>query len=857
MFGTPTHGNILNLRGIGPTRTLILLDGMRASPTTYQNTVDVDLFPSLLVQRVDVVTAGASSVYGSDAVSGVVNFVLDNKFSGVKGVAQGGVSSRSDNGNMRLGLAGGQELLGGRAHVIASIDFNVNNGYLDANRPTLRDAGIGVGSTGVGAAGSATNPIIQIANGRSNFATFGGLATSGPFANTNFVAPGVFAPLNKGSATGSPTFFTAPSDYVYQGQFLSGGALTRNTSGFGKFIYDLNDTTSVYVQTLLAKSDIGYHGYPNLFFTTTVLPVFSGNPFIPAALQSQLTATNTPSFNVAKLFTELGPIATKENIRNYDFSAGIKGKVGRFSWNIDYAHGDSEYHFEQKNQFDLARLNAATDAVVDPATGKTVCRPTLSADPAVRALYASCVPLNLLGFGATAPAAADYASGVSIYNAINLTNDITANISGDLFSLPAGPVAASVGAEYRTASLNLKSNSDPSLPVNVSGLRGIAPTTVRFYLTNVAQARGSQNVKEAFGELAVPVLKDVMFAQRLDLNGAVRETDYSTSGSVQTWKLGGTWTPVDGLKFRATRSRDIRAPTLFDLFAGAQFAQGSVLDPHTGISTGFNQITSGNAKLTPEIGQTFTAGVVLQPTAIPGFSASVDYYRVRINGAITTLTSLAILQDCEASGGTAPSCANIKRPLPFSDRSAANFPTQITVSGINAALIETAGFDIDVSYRHRLGDGQLTARLYATRLNSFETQLSAGQPIIDYAGYNAAGSGGVAAGLPKWKGTASLNYDMGKLSLFVQENYVASIKFGPTLIYVDPKIPAFYTTDFSATYRVKAAGADLQLFGSVTNLFDKAAPPVYSTGNAGLGGTLVGLYDTTGRAFVAGVRFAY
>jgi outer membrane receptor protein involved in Fe transport len=857
MGQNPNHGNILNLRGIGPNRTLILLDGVRASPTTYLNTVDVDLLPTLLVQRVDVVTAGASSVYGSDAVSGVVNFVLDSKYVGVKGVAQGGIASRGDNQNARFGLAAGTALADNRLHLIGSVDFNFSDGFLNRDRPTLRDISAGVGSTTTGVAGTATNPVVQIDDARSNFATFGGLATSGPFINTNFVSPGVYAPLNRGTATGSPSFFRAPSDYVYQGIFMSAGAYSRNISGFGRATYDIGGDTEIYAQALVAQSKIRYQGFPNLFFTTTVLPIFSGNPYIPAALQQQLTATNTASFNVAKLFTELGPIKTKENIRQLDFRGGMKGKVGGFTWQFDYTHGDSVYKFAQRNQFDLLKLSAATDAVVDPSSGKIVCRPSLSVDAAVRANYAGCVPINILGFGAATPEAAAYAFGTSIYRATNVTNDVTATVSGNLFDLPAGPLGLSVGAEYRNASLNLTSNSDPAVRRDTTGLRGISATTVRFYLSNVATARGKLNVKEAFAELAIPILKDAPIARRLDLNAAARITDYSTSGSVKTWKVGGTWTPIDDIKFRATRSRDIRAPTLFDLYAGSQFTQGSVLDPHTGISTGFNQITSGNRNLKAEIGETFTAGVVLQPSFLRGVSASVDYYKVKIKGAISTLTALAILQDCEASNGTAPSCANVQRPLPFSDRTAANFPTQITVSGINASLISTAGLDFDLSYQGRIGEGRFSARVYATRLDSFKTQLASGQATIDYAGYNAAGSGGVTGGLPKWKGTLSLNYEIGRFGLFMQENYISSLKFGPVLIYADPHIPAFYTTDMTASYKLRAFGGDIELFGTVTNLFDRAAPPVRSTGLAGLGGTIVSLYDTNGTAFVGGARFKF
>lgn len=858
VFGTPTHGNVLNLRGIGPNRTLILLDGVRAPPTTYLNTVDVDLMPTLLVQRVDIVTAGASSVYGSDAVSGVVNYVLDSRFTGFKAVAQAGMADRGDAQNGRLGIAGGTRLLGGKGHFIGSFDFSDNEGYLDKNRPVVRDAGIGAGSTGVGPAGSASNPIVQYADARANFGSYGGFAGSGPFAGTNFSSPGVYGPLNKGTPTGSPTFFLPPSDYIYQGQFLSASAATRNATAFGRFTYDLTDDTSVYVQGLVAKSDIHYQGYPNLFFTNTQIPVFSGNPYIPAALQAQLTSAGAPSFNVTKLFLEAGPIKTHEWVWNYDFTMGLKGSLGRFKWSADYAHGDSEYYFAQDNDFNLARLAAATDAVVNPANGQTVCRPTLNSDPAIAALWQGCSPMNVLGYGAASQASLSYVEGVSRYHAVNQTNDLVGNISGDLFKLPAGPVAGSIGAEYRTASLRLTSNSDPSTAVNIAGLRGIAANTVAYYLTDQAQAHGSQDVKEVFAELAVPLLADMPLVKRADLNAAARWTDYSTSGSVYTWKVGGTWTPVEGLKLRATQSRDIRAPTLYDLYAGAQYAQGSVLDPHTGISTGFTQITSGNPKLVPEVGNTTTVGVVVQPRFLPGFSASVDYYHLNMTNAITTLTSLAVLQACEASGGAGQACANIVRPLPYSNAGPANFPTQITVSGVNASLIDTSGVDLDVTYRHRLGEGQLTGRVYATYLGRFATKLAQGQSTIDYAGYNAAGSGGVSGGLPRWKGNVSLTYEQGPFSAFVQENFISSLKFGPTLVYVNPKIASFLTTDATLTYRFKALGGkNVELFGTITNLFDAHAPPAYSTGLPTLGGTIVSLYDTTGRAFVLGARLSF
>ena len=857
IFGTPNHGNILNLRGIGPTRTLIMLDGVRAPPSTYLNTVDVNLFPTLLVDRVDVVTAGASSVYGSDAVSGVVNFVLNSRFTGVKALLQGGMSTRGDAENRRAGLAFGTAFAEDKAHFIASADISVQNGYPNSARPKLDDRGLGVGSTGTGAAGTSGNPLVQQREMRASFATFGGLATSGPFAGTNFVSPGVFRPVVRGTPSGTPTFFGSDGEYMAQGKYLSASAYTRTGTAFSKLTWDFSEQTSGYLQAMGARSDIDYKGFANLVFAGTALPVISGNPFIPAPLQTQLTATNTASFNVSKLFDDLGPITTSERVDNQALSAGLTHNTGRFRFKLDYAYGRSDYDFTQANQFELSKLAAAMDAVVNPANGATVCRPTLSTDATVRARYADCVPFNALGLNAASPQAAAYVMGTSVYKAINKTHEIVATVSGDLFQLPAGAVSAAVGAEYRTADLNLTTNSNPGTRIDTTGLRGIAATTVRFYLTNVAQASGDQKVKEAFAELAVPVLRDMPGARQLDLNAAYRRTHYSTSGGVQTWKVGGIWAPLDSLKFRATQSRDIRAPTPFDLYAGPQFGQAAALDPHTGIASGFNQITSGNPNLNPEIGKTFTAGVVLQPEGFGG-SLSVDYYDLKLTGAITTLTPLAILQDCEASGGTAPSCGNIVRPLPFSDRTPANYPTQVTVSGINAALIRTKGIDVDATYRMNVGPGRLGSRLYLTRLKSFKTQLAGGQPIIQYAGYNAAGSGGVSGGLPKTKGTFSLNYEVGAFTVFAQENFIGALKFGPTLVYADRHIPSFQTTDLTFTYGFERFKAKAQFFASLTNAFDKRPPLVYPTTVPGAGlSTIVSLYDITGRAWVAGLRATF
>lgn len=853
-FATPNHGNILNLRGLGGIRTLVLIDGVRATPTTYVGTVNVDLFPQLLVQRVDVVTAGASASYGSDAVAGVVNFVLDTKFTGIRGVAQSGVSSRGDNGTYRLGAAGGWDL-GDRAHVMLGFDHIQSDGYLDGDRPRLARQGIAVGSIpGGGQIATPANPLTFVTGSRYNLATFGGVAVTGPFADTAFITPGEHRPVIKGTPTATPGFFIG-GDYYYGPDSQSASAASKSDTVFGRISYDVTDDITAFAEFFGGQSIVRYNSLPNLQLTP---PIFSGNAFLPADLQDQLTATNTPSFSFRKLYDELGAIPAREKIRNYQAIAGLKGKVAdRFDWALTYTRGESDYRFSQPNQFEMTKFAAALDAVRDPGTGNIVCRPTLDSDPAVRARYAGCVPFNPFGYGAASAAARDYVMGTSTYRAKTVTNDVTASLSGEILDLPAGPVSFAVGGEYRDGSLDLDSNSSPAVVQDITGLRGLAANTTRFYLTNTAVAKGSNTVKEAFGELAVPLLKDQPFARQLDLNAAIRYTDYSTSGGVTTWKLGGTWAPIDDLRFRVTRSRDIRAPTLFDLFAGAQINAASVIDPHTNVSGSFVQRSSGNPDLKPEVSNTWSVGFVATPSFLPGFALSVDGYNLKVDGAITTLSTIQILQDCEASGGTAPSCAAITRPLPFSDRSPANYPTEVRVGGVNISTIDTRGIDFDASYRSQVGPGQLALRLYATYVDRFRTRLSGSQPLIEYAGYTSNGTR-LDTPIPRIKGNVSVNYDLGAFSIFVQENMIGKMKLGPTQAYVEKHLPAFFTTDLTITARPAVLKGKAEFFATVNNLFDATPPDFFQTTVPGLGlGTLQVLYDTTGTQLTAGVRFSF
>ncbi len=638
----PIRGNVLNLRGLGPNRTLVLLDGVRVPATNYQNTVDVDVLPQLLVERVDIVTGGASASYGSDAVAGVVNYVLDTNFTGLKGVAQGGISTFGDDGNQRFGVAFGTHI-GDRGHLIASAEYYNSDGYQMSDRPKLNDSGLAVGSV-VGSSsppGSAANPYVNVQNVRVSFLAPGGYAASGPFGINSanpvyFEAPGLYRPLNFGAPTGTNNVFKYPSDFFTLND-LQAAAAIRNVNLFARASYDLGAETTAYVQVIAAQSKNSTNAVPNeQGFPPDQL--FSGNAFLAPALQAMLTSTNTASFQYSKYFNDQPIIRTLERINNYDEAAGIKGKLfGRFTWTLDYAHGTSIDNVAQPGQFNLPYFYAAIDAVVDPATGRTVCYPQLSTDPVIAARYAGCQPFNLFGFGAASKAAVAYTTqGVDQYKAVNTTNDVALNFAGPLVSLPAGPLSASLGFEYRTESLRLTSNGDPANPPDFTGLRGVV-LPHQWFLTNQAVTDASENVREEYAELAVPLFKNLPLIKSLDLNGAARLTRYSTTGQARTWKFGATWQAVDDLLIRATRSRDIRAPTLYDLFSGAQTTQASALDPHTGINSGFFSVSSGNPNLQPEVGYTTTVGFSYQPGWLEGFAMSVDYYRIDMTGAVATL----------------------------------------------------------------------------------------------------------------------------------------------------------------------------------------------------------------------------
>jgi iron complex outermembrane recepter protein len=857
---TNDNGDVLNLRGVGGQRTLILFDGIRVPPTTYAGTVDVDIIPQMLVQKTDIVTAGASAVYGSDAVAGVVNFVLDRNFTGVKVEGDYGLSQRDDNQNYRVGIAAGFKLFDDRAHLLVSAETYDNKGMLRSDRDAANRNYVYVGSVvGKAAPGTAANPYISVPGVSIAASSATGLMLSGPLAGSQFAPGGTgVVPFNAGTPTGTPGYF-ANGDGLVIPLDVTANAPLNTKKAFARYSMEVVPDVNAHVQGLYSRSKLDYIIEANGFIVPTGATLFSGNPYLPADLQSAMTTSGMDSTLVDKY--PFGPSPDTSEITNfYMINAGLDGKLGsNWKWNVDFTHGHSKYDVDQHNTLNWRNTFAAIDVVTGPG-GTPVCAASLSTDPTIAARYANCKPLNLLNESST-PQGLAYALGTSSYEAIVKQDSAQVSLQGDVYDLPAGPIGAAVGGEYRNERLDLTSNSDPALldttaqqNAYFAGLRGVPAGLGQFYwLTNTGTAHGSVNVKEAFVELSVPILKDQPFAQSVGVSTAGRYTDYSTSGSVETWKLGATWAPISDISFRATLSEDIRAPTVYDLFAGAQFGIGQLYDPVTNTTANLQTIQSGNSKLAPEKGRTTTAGIVLSPSFLTGFNASLDWYRLDITGAIGAVAAQTLVNNCVNSGGTSPACAYISRPTPTS------FPTSVTLSPQNSQELLTEGWDFDASYRMPVGPGNMTARLYTNYLERYVNPVvgvDAAGNSVNLAGYTVSQT----FAYPRIRSTLQLDYKIANFDIFASEQFIGPSNQNPPVadsVHVNPGIAAVWYTNLTLDYGTSFQGADTHVFFTVNNLMDRQFPIIPGT-IPGLNiPTAISLYDTVGRAFTVGVRVKF
>jgi outer membrane receptor protein involved in Fe transport len=817
--------NLLNLRNLGPNRTLVLLDGRRVTPSTLTGAVDINTLPSGLIQRVDVVTGGASASYGSDAVAGVVNFILDTKFEGIKGTVQAGATTRGDGGTHSADLSVGKAFADGRGHIVLSGQYSSTDAVL------LGDGrgwykGYKVLANPHPGNGQPTNLILP--NSSLNL-TDAGLIVSGPLRGTAFNSAGGVATTN------------FPFGSIESGLFQSGGTqnadptkyLTLLTpvkqgTAFGHVSYDFTDNITGYIEGSYGDSHTRTGSGLLYRFGTAIIQ--RDNYYLPASVRAQMTSAGVTNFGLWTDNLGLGQPIGVNRRQVARITGGLDGKIGsHWTWNAYGQHGVSKIRNAVDQDINVGNYSLAIDAVNNPATGNPICRSTLT-NPAN-----GCVPLNPLGVASLTSAQRAWLMGTAEQN-IRIQEDIgSVSVQGDLFNLPAGAVSLAFGGEYR----------------NEAAHAGADPTSLisSWYVGNYKPFRGSYNVKEGFAELLIPLLKNSPIGKSLAINLGGRVTNYSTSGTVETWKAGFTYQPVDDLRLRFTRSRDIRAPNLNDLFLGGVSLALPVTDPfRNNQPLTILQVTSGNPNLKPEIASSLTGGIVYSPHWFNGFSLSIDYYDIKIRDAIATSAAPTIINLCFQ--GNQAFCGVLHRD-------ASGTLTEVDVVPFNAQSEKARGIDFEADYRTGLGSGQLQLRALVNYVNQLKIVTPTG--VITRAG-EAGDNLGIAQGVPHWRGLVEADYDVGPLSVQLKGRFIGAAKtesdYTPAQVNIN-NVPAIFYLDTFIGYDVKFGNSDAQLFIAMDNVLDKSPPVDVSndTLNSINSGTNPALYDAIGRDFRVGVRF--
>ncbi len=835
--GGNSGANTLNLRSIGAGRTLVLFNGQRFPGG------NVDQLPQMLMQRVDIVTGGASAVYGSDAVAGVVNFIVDKKFNGIKINGQAGVSKYGDGETWRLGVAGGKSFLDGRLHLEGSVEHFDDPGIFSK---LVRQAGRDVYSTQ--GAGTAANPYRLVKDTRLNNTSFYGKILTGPRADNVFKVNGVASTVESGG----------DGAYFYNASLKT---MLKNTQAFGRADYELTDSVNAWVQGSYVQSHNANNHQSNEFRTYTL----SGqNAFLAPQYRALYAAANASTFTFGKMLQEAPALHPDTHLDTYIASGGFDGKFEAFgkdwTWELNGLTSQQKQHTTNVSNMDNAKAIAALDAVVNPANGQIVCNVTLT-NPG---LYPGCVPINVFGATSSSPESIAYILTKTEFTTKTDLAEVNGSITGSPFDTWAGPVNFALSGEMRKTSVATTSNAQPTDKVNCTGLRfngcqpnaaGVIVPPTRWVSNVVANSpKASQTVKEIAVETDVPLAKDLPFVQSLNINGAARYTYYDTSGYVTTWKVGGDWHLNDQLNFRATRSRDILAPSVTQLFGAIAVNPSGITDLHTGVNSVAPVQTQSNPNLKPEVANTVTAGFVYRPSFIENFSISMDYYRIKIANGISSVSgnNAVVARQCEESNGLSEFCALYVRPLPFSNRTPANYPTLIISQNLNIANFYSRGVDTEVNYSHDLGEGRLALRgLMTYQPKQVTVNLPGTTPL------NAAG----AAGLPSKRVVVTGKYTQGPFAFDLAQRWHNKTRRSsdPLAVYADGPIPSFYTTDMTVAYDLDVLGGKNTVFLAVQNVFNKEPPP---SGAVGGPSSVPGLFlattngdDFIGRYFTVGFKF--
>ena len=809
--GATSGAAFINLRGLGTSRTLVLLDGRRVAPSALTGNVDFNLLPTGIVQNVDIVTGGASSAWGSDAVAGVVNVVLDKRFSGFKSEVAYGMNDHGDGEQFKGNLTFGSDFADDRGHFLITAEHSE---LKDAGNAGSRDWYKGyniIDNPAFVAGGSQPRRLLVPGVGLSR-STPGGLISTGPLAGTQFLADGSPAAFNPGAVSGLLSY---GGDAYLAGADASLINPVEWDTAFMRAQYELTPSVTLFAEGGYGKSDSTY--VVRYYQRDANIPISRQNAYLDATTAARMDALGLTSFTLGKLHTDLPP-ATVESSR--ELMRGVVGGEGTFgagwSWDAYYQYGQTEFDTAAINNPITANYNRAVDAIV--SGGNVVCRSSSTVND-------GCVPIDVFGTHGISAGARSYILGVAHQLTVIEQQVAAANLRGEPFDSWAGPVSIAVGVEYR------KEEYEAKTPDAISLANG-------FFLGNYKPSAGEYDVQEAYLETVVPLLTDKTLAKRLEFGGAVRWTDYSTSGAVTTWKTGLSWDLNDQLRLRGTYSADIRAPNLNELFLAASTTNFAIVDPVTVSSYSVPRVIAGNPELEPEDARTTSFGAVYRPAWLNNFSFSADYYDISIDDSIFTPDGQIVIDQCLA--GVTSLCSAITR-------NASNVITQLRVLPQNVLSETISGIDFEASWR-----GPVIVRVLASHI--MEREVDSFGTTLDYDGVTGDG-----LGVAKWRGMGSVTYEGESFSTTLTGRYVKGgvlkSEWGPLDIDRNQVSDRTYV-DLSATYDLSFGGTQLQLFGVVQNLFDRDPPvSVVTSGNAFTSiGTNANFFDTLGRQFRLGLR---
>ena len=851
-----------DLRRLGAARTLVLVNGKRhvaGQPGSAQ--VDLSSIPSSMIKRVEVVTGGASAIYGSDAVSGVVNVILKDDYEGLEISATGsgsteGVGAKSH----QFTILGGGDFMNGRGNATFFMTQTRLEETLENDIRQFERWGTVINPEDTGRLDGIPDRLRVRNVGSEMINRFGVINPFGGGPRYTFAGNGdpmlqQERDLDNSFAFGSfpdgcdTCFFT--QDYInYQPE------LRRETVG-STLNFDINESAQLYGDFKYSRADVAQQFQPSFRFGNITIDV-ENNAFLDEDLRQELLDNGQSFVSMAKFFDEWGNRSADNERETFRVLSGVKGGLNVGSTLLDYdfyySYGETSNVRQTLNSIIPGNFSAAVNSVIDPETGEAVC-----ADPSQASVNpGNCVAYNPFGLGQASQAAIDYVSA-DVTRSDTITQEyLGASFVTDttgLFELQGGPIDIAFGVEYRE-----ETSATITDEFTRRGLTANAATPNEY---------GEYDVSEAFFEVNLPILEGLAFAEELSVDAAFRTADYSHAGTADAWKVGLMYRPLEDVRFRGTLGQAVRAPNITEAFSPRSPGFANVSDPcdadninqnpnrqanceALGVPSGFEAndnvsielISGGNPDLTSEESDSMTFGVVYTPAFLENFSITADLYDIEISDAITFIGAQTVVDNCvDSEGGPSGTfCSQVDRDPDTNDI------TQVRSGYLNAAALNTRGVEVDINYVTELGDyglpGTLSTNLFLNHLIELESFEFQDQPDLNDDEVGEVGD-------PEWQARLSLTYRLDDVTANWSSRYIDR----SALFDVTPRLEAYenvspnyvgsiVTHDISGSYFFND---NFSVNGGVRNVFDKV-PPGY-VGNA--------LYDLVGRRIYAGFQYNF